>query len=222
MTTAQEQLDMDDLVACAVDALADGKITFGELVSLGGKLAGKVSQLSRLSGKEKEQLVLKVVEVALQQVLKEKKKALSAEEFSAFFDKTEAAKEFVHETLPAVLEVVVQASKGKLDFGKATKTGWTVARYLCSCWGVRLPEEPKIASVPSPEVETKAPEIPLPPSPKVEVVEEEKKEPESSVVRQETMPQLPNQPDEETKPEDVQPTVVEQVQPPQEEVKTQE
>jgi hypothetical protein len=51
-------------------------VTFGELVFLGGKLAGKVSPLVRLSGKEKEQLVLQVVDIALEQVLKEKKKVL--------------------------------------------------------------------------------------------------------------------------------------------------
>lgn len=207
-TTALEQFDIEDLVASAVGVLEDGQVTFGELVFLGGKLAGKVSPLVRLSGKEKEQLVLKVVETALQQVLKEKKKTLSAEEFSAFFDKIEGAKQFVHETLPSVLAVVVQASKGQLDFQVAAKTGYGVLRYLCTCWGVQLPVEPKKVSKlaieeekPSEQPAEKSEEKP---EEKIEglivPVAEEKSEP--AVARQETMPQLPQQPDEETKSEE--------------------
>lgn len=206
-TTALVQFDIEDLVSAAVGVLEDGQVTFGELVFLGGKLAGKVSQFERLSGKEKEQLVLKAVEVALQQVLKEKKKTLSPEEFSAFFDKIEAAKQFVHETLPSVLAVVVQASKGQLDVQIATKTGWNVMQYLCMCWGGKLPEEPKkVAKLEL--VEEKDTEKP------VEIVEENVEEiispvkSEVAVARQETMPQLPQQPDEETKSEEVPPSKV--------------
>jgi hypothetical protein len=217
-TTPLEQFDIEDLVASAAAVLEDGQVTFGELVFLGGKLAGKVSPLVRLSGKEKEQLVLKVVETALQQVLKDKKKTLSAEEFSAFFDKIENAKTFVHETLPSVLAVVVQASKGQLDFQTASKTGWSVLRYLCTCWGVQLPEEPKkvaklvIEEEKSKNSQEKPEELIVPTS-------EQKSEP--SVARQETMPQLPQQPDEETKSEEV-PSSKDSEERPQEVVATQE
>lgn len=220
------QSDIEELVACAVEILADGKVTFGELVFLGGKLAGKVSQLAHLSGKEKEQLVLKVVEMALHQVLKEKKKSMSAEEFSAFFDRVENAKQFVHETLPSVLTVVVQASKGQLDFHVATKTGWSLMRNLCSCWGVRLPEEPKkvleLEKVEVVETEKVVDEsVEKPAEPIEQPVEQPEEKSESSVVRQETMPQLPHQPDEESKTEEPLPNK-EVEERPQEEVKAQE
>ena len=206
-----QQSDIEELVACAVEILADGKVTFGELVFLGGKLAGKVSQLAHLSGKEKEQLVLKVVDLALHQVLKEKKKTLSADEFSVFFDKIEIAKEFSRETLPSVLTVVVQASKGQLDFQAVKKTGWSLMQSLCNCWGVQLPEEPtKVLTVV--KAEENAVEKTSPTS-------DEKVE--SSSVDQESKPQLPHQPDEESKTEESLPNKVVEERP-QEEVKAQE
>lgn len=216
-TTALVQFDIEDLVDAAVDVLEDGHVTFGELVFLGGKLAGKVSQFERLSGKEKEQLVLKAVEVALERVLKEKKKTLSAEEFSAFFDKIEAAKQFVHDTLPSVLAVVVQASKGKLDVQEVEKTGSSVMQYLCTCWGGKLPLEPtKVAKLATVEEiqETSVVKVEEP-----EVAPAALLEP--AVARQETMPQLPQQPDEETKSEEA-PSSKASEERPQEVVATQE
>jgi hypothetical protein len=196
-TTALEQFDIEDLVASAVGVLEDGQVTFGELVFLGGKLAGKVSPLVRLSGKEKEQLVLKVVDLALEQILKEKKASLSAEDFSAFSEKIDTAKKFVRETLPAVLAVVVQASKGQLDFQTAAKTGYSVMQYLCACWGVQLPEEPKQVSLHLKEVAQPVVEKTVEKTVSLIVPTSEEKS-ESLVLRQETMPQLPHQPDEES------------------------
>ena len=125
--------------------LADGKVTFGELVYLGGKLASKVNRLEHLSGKQKQALVLEAVELGLKKVLQKKKASLTPDEFVHFAEKVEAAQRFVHETLPAVLDVAVQAARGKLDLEKSAVAGLSLLHVLCGCFGQKLPVEPKAA-----------------------------------------------------------------------------
>lgn len=141
----QDQSDIAELVAAAEEVLADGKVTFGELVYLGGKLASKVNRLEHLSGKQKQALVLEAVELGLKKVLQQKKASLSPDEFVRFSEKIETAQMFVHETLPAVLDVAVQAARGQLDLGKSVAAGWSLTRVLCGCFGQKLPQTPSAA-----------------------------------------------------------------------------
>jgi hypothetical protein len=130
---------IDDLVTFACDALADGQVTFGEVVQLGGLLGSKVSQFSSLSDAEKQKVVVAVFEVAVDQCLKTLVKKLPESERDAFSEKLKAASAFAQETLPSVLELAASAASGKLDFGKAKKTAAKVVSLGCLCLGRKPP-----------------------------------------------------------------------------------
>ncbi len=139
--------DIADLVALARDALSDGQLTFGEVVLLGGQLAGKVNQYGQLSGSQKQEIVLRALEDGLKQVLAAKEKTLPVEELEAFRQKVQQAVEFAKSTLPAVLTVAVQAARGNLDLKKVepeavAKGCWLALKLALRCAGVQAPEVP--------------------------------------------------------------------------------
>jgi hypothetical protein len=145
--TATSQLDipmLDDLVKEAYDILSDGEVTFGEIVRLGGSLAGKASRFAHLSGHQKQTLVIRVVEVALEKVLKEKTTSLPEDQRAGFVEKIQRAAQFAKETLPSVLDVAVSAAKGKLEISSVMnkKTCWTAIKLLLRCAGVQVPVLP--------------------------------------------------------------------------------
>lgn len=146
MTANQDQLNiatdlMNELVKNAFDALSDGEVTFGEIVRLGGLLASKANRLGHLSGVEKQKLVVRVVELALQQLL-----SVS----DADREKIERAAQFAKETLPAVLDVAVSAARGKLDLKKPAL--WMSLLQLLGCIGCQSCQVPVLPSsvTPSP------------------------------------------------------------------------
>ena len=132
------------LVKDAADVLADGEVTFGEVVRLGGSLAGKANQFVQLSGHQKQRLVVKAVEVALEQILALKNSTLPEAEREAFQEKIKTAASFAKETLPAVLDVAVQAARGQLNLMKpeVRKTLWSAIVSALRCFGVRPPVLP--------------------------------------------------------------------------------
>jgi hypothetical protein len=132
---------LESLTKSAYDALADGKVTFGEVVTLGGVLAGKVNQIVQLSGHQKQAVVMGVVERGLQMVLQEKLSALPEDQREAYRQKIESACDFVKGTLPSVLTLAVQASRGEINLGKIVETVETVASEdgPLSCLRVVLP-----------------------------------------------------------------------------------
>jgi hypothetical protein len=158
---------LDELVKEAHTALADGVLSFGEVVHLGGVLAGKVSQIAHLSGNQKQALVIRAIELALEKVLSEQK-----DENGEFHQKIRAAASFAKETLPSVLTLAVQASKGQINLlaPEIRRSVWTVLCSLlrCACApahalpkaiaspGIELREVPKEAAthpVDEPKVE---------------------------------------------------------------------
>jgi hypothetical protein len=140
--TGLDKKSFDELVQVAFDTLSDGKVTFGEVVQLGGLLAGKVNQFSRLSGPQKQKVVLDVVDEALKRVVSEVALKLPEAERPAFQEKVDLAASFARETLPDVLDVAVQAARGRLDLGKAKKTCWTAVKLLFQCAGRQVPQVP--------------------------------------------------------------------------------
>jgi hypothetical protein len=139
--------DFADLVALAREALSDGQLTFGEVVLLGGQLAGKVNQYGQLSGTQKQEIVLRALEDGLKQVLAAKETSLPAAEQEAFRQKVQQAVDFAKSTLPAVLTVAVQAARGQLDLKKIDKEAvakgcWTALKLALHCAGVQPPEVP--------------------------------------------------------------------------------
>lgn len=133
-----------DLVHEASNVLSDGHVTFGEVVHLGGILAGKANQFAQISGQEKKALVIQAVEIALKNVLEEKSKTLPEDQRDAFRVKIESAAVFVKETMPAVLDLAVQAARGQLDLRKpeVRKTIWLTIKSLFGCCGIQLPSLP--------------------------------------------------------------------------------
>ena len=106
---------LNELVDGAAAALSDGHLSFGEIVSLGGMLAGKVNQIAHLSGVQKKALVLQVVDLALKKILASASAATAAADLA---EKVAAAGEFAKNVLPSVLDVAVSVSRGKLDLRK--------------------------------------------------------------------------------------------------------
>jgi hypothetical protein len=167
----------------AADVLADGQVTFGEVVRLGGSLAGKANRFAQISGQQKQALVLQAVDVALKQVLALKMSTLPEDQRDAFRSKIETAASFAKETLPAVLDVAVQAARGQLDLRKpeVRKTLWNTLKTLLGCCGVQVP------ALPTPVQEMiegqKEPSAPAPApvsSQTVELVEQSAKPPQPS------------------------------------------
>ncbi len=157
---------LESLTKSAYEVLADGSVTFGEVVTLGGVLAGKVSQFVQLSGKQKQAVVMNVVERGLHLVLKEKLELLPEDQRDSFRQKIEAASEFVKQTLPSVLTLAVQASRGELNLGKVVEVVQTAGGPL-SCLHIVLPAlscmrqiqsetPPKVTGSPTVQLEMKS------------------------------------------------------------------
>jgi hypothetical protein len=140
---------IDDLVKAARDALADGEVTFGEVVQLGGLLAGKVNQFAGLSGPEKQKVVIAAVEKALELTLAEKLKTLPEADREAFEKKVQTAVGFAKETLPAVLNLAVDAANGKLDLGHVKKTCLQTLILTLRCVAKQAPQLPMVAAAAS-------------------------------------------------------------------------
>jgi hypothetical protein len=138
-----EQL-LRELVHDAADVLSDGKVTFGEVVRLGGSLAGKANRFAQISGQQKQELVIRAVDVALKQVLALKMATLPEDQREPFRIKIESAAAFAKETLPAVLDVAVQAARGQLDLRKpeVRKSLWQTLKSLLKCCGLQAPVLP--------------------------------------------------------------------------------
>jgi hypothetical protein len=128
-------VEVGELVQVARDALADGHLSFGEVVQLGGLLASKVRQFVGLSGHQKRQVVIGIVERACSDLLEEKLAKLPEDQRDAYREKLLAAQSFAKDVLPSVLDLAVSAAKGKLDLGTVKKSCWTVlcASLKCIC-----------------------------------------------------------------------------------------
>jgi hypothetical protein len=128
-------VEVGELVQVARDALADGHLSFGEVVQLGGLLASKVRQFVGLSGHQKKQVVIGVLERACSDLLEEKLGKLPEDQRDAYREKLLAAQNFAKDVLPSVLDLAVSAAKGKLDLGTVKKSCLTVliASLKCIC-----------------------------------------------------------------------------------------
>jgi hypothetical protein len=120
---------LDTLVDGAAADLSDGNLSFGEIVSLGGMLAGKVNQIGHLSGTQKKALVLQVVDLALKKVLASSAAATVPADLA---EKVVAAAEFAKNVLPSVLDVAVSVSRGELDLRKPEALRKTCAACILS------------------------------------------------------------------------------------------
>lgn len=139
-------VEIGDLVQVAHDALADGHLSFGEVVQLGGLLASKVNRFVGLSGQQKQKVVLGILEKACSDLLAKRS------DDEAYRAKLVAAQEFAKDVLPSVLDLAVSAAKGKLDLGVVKKSCWTVLRAGLKCASKDLVPLVPIVAIVAPEV----------------------------------------------------------------------
>lgn len=126
-------MELSEFVAVARECKGSGSWTPASLIRVGGVLAGKVNGIQNLSGGEK----LKLVQRVLLQVLAEAENkeiaepGLSKEDEKAIHDRYDSLEAVVAETLPASLELALQAARGGLDLKKVKPS---VLVKLCSCF----------------------------------------------------------------------------------------
>jgi hypothetical protein len=107
----------DSLVKETTELLKGGH-SFGDLVKYGGVLAAKVNTLSGLSGPQKKTLVLEVLEKAVVAALP--------------VEKQDDVRAFIQQTLPTVLDVAVEAARGKLDLRKPSAASVVAVASGCA------------------------------------------------------------------------------------------
>jgi hypothetical protein len=152
--TDQSNIDLKVLNELAKEAslvLADGKVTFGEIVHLGGILAGKVNQLAHLSGQQKKELVIKSVEEGLNLVLA----SFPDEKKVDFEKKISDAAAFAKETLPAVLDLACDVARGRLNLKKSSCN--SLLSLLFRCIKEPVPVQPLAVPVPAPALAVPVP-----------------------------------------------------------------
>jgi hypothetical protein len=177
------------LVNDAKNVLSDGHVSFGEVVSLGGSLAGKANQFLQLSGLEKRELVLKAVDQALCEILEAKGAEPSeiSEKASWLADqqKIKDAAEFAKSTLPSVLDLAVDVARGKIDLTKPKVDQFcSKLSFLMSlCVSRQAVVEPKRADPPGPPPKEETTNISQEPAPQFpETNKDEKTSPAEAVV----------------------------------------
>ncbi len=96
---------------------------------VGAELAVKVNAVSNLSGSEKKKLVVDLILQVLKEAEEKEKQGKS--DTTQITEKYDQLEKTVKEVLPTSLELIVSASRGKLDLKKVKPSVWM--RY-CSCF----------------------------------------------------------------------------------------
>lgn len=96
---------------------------------VGAELAVKVNGVSNLNGSEKKKLVVDLILQVLKEA--EEKEKAGKSDVSAITERYDRLEKTVKEVLPTSLELIVSASRGKLDLKKVKPSVWM--RY-CSCF----------------------------------------------------------------------------------------
>lgn len=105
------------------EVLKDGQVARAELVTLGVRLAGVVNRFERLSGVQKQELVLQILDGVLEQMAS--RDVISSECYNGLHV-------FVVTILPTVLTVAVSAARGEIDLKKRA-VGFLGALQACLC-----------------------------------------------------------------------------------------
>lgn len=130
-------MELNELVNLAKECKGPGNWTSGSLIRVGGILASKVNSIQNLSGTEK----LKLVQRILLQLLAEAENkevsepGLSADEIQKIHDRYDTLEATVGDTLPASLELAINAARGRLDLKKVKPSTWV---KMCSCFATTV------------------------------------------------------------------------------------
>jgi arginyl-tRNA synthetase len=96
---------------------------------VGAELAVKINGISNLTGSEKKKLVVDLILQVLKEA--EDKEKAGKSDVAAITERYDRLEKTVKEVLPTSLELIVSASRGKLDLKKVKPSVWM--RY-CSCF----------------------------------------------------------------------------------------
>jgi hypothetical protein len=130
-------MEFTDLVNLAKEVKGPGAWTSGNLVRVGGILAGKVNAIENLSGGEKLKLVQRVLLQGLAEVENKEiaEPGLSKEEIQKIHDRYDLLEATVADVLPASLELAIKAARGSLDLKKVKPSTWV---KMCSCFATTV------------------------------------------------------------------------------------
>jgi hypothetical protein len=130
-------MELNELLALAKECKGPGNWTQGSLIRVGGILASKVNSIQNLSGSEK----LKLIQRILLQLLAEAENkeiaetGLSTEEIQKIHDRYDVLENAVAESLPASMELAINAARGRLDLKKVKPSVWV---KMCSCFATAV------------------------------------------------------------------------------------
>ena len=126
-------MELNELVSLAKDCKGPGNWTSGSLIRVGGILASKVNSIQNLSGTEKLKLVQRVLlQLLAESEMKEvAEPGLSADEIQKIHDRYDTLEATVSDSLPASLELALNAARGRLDLKKVKPSVWV---KMCSCF----------------------------------------------------------------------------------------
>ena len=122
-------MEVQELVQFIREKTAGRKWDAETCLRVGAELAVKVNGVSNLSGSEKKKLVVDLILEALKEAEEKEKQGKSdTTQITARYDQLEKT---VKDVLPTSLELIVSASRGKLDLKKVKPS--VLMRY-CSCF----------------------------------------------------------------------------------------
>ena len=120
-------MDADSLVTFVLEQTAKKSWDSETVLRVGVDVALKVNQIKGLKGSEKKQLVLDVIQKAMQKC--EEKEKVGQTDTSEVTTRWAALRTTVNTVLPVSLDLVVLAARGGFDFKKLTQRTWL--QYCC-------------------------------------------------------------------------------------------
>ena len=126
-------MELNELMASAKECKGPGNWTSGSLIRVGGILASKVNSIQNLSGTEKLKLVQRILlQLLAEAEIKEVAEPnLSADDIQKIHDRYDVLETTVSDSLPASLELALNAARGRLDLKKVKPSTWV---KMCSCF----------------------------------------------------------------------------------------
>jgi len=115
-------MDADSLVTFVLEQTAKKSWDSETALRVGVDVATKVNQIKGLKGSEKKQLVLDVIQKAMQKC--EEKEKVGKTDTTEVTGRWTALRTTVNTVLPVSLDLVVLAARGGFDFKKLTSRTW--------------------------------------------------------------------------------------------------
>ncbi len=122
-------MEVEQLLQFIREKTAGRKWDAETCLRVGAELAVKVNSVSNLSGSEKKKLIVDLILQVLKEAEEKEKQGKS--DTTAITERYDQLEKTVKDVLPTSLELIVSASRGKLDLKKVKPSVWM--RY-CSCF----------------------------------------------------------------------------------------